>query len=173
MTPDELWFRYADGERDFRGIELIQAENNLRGNPIELRGFDLREINLRGAYLRLADFSETDLTGADLSGAFLVEATLKRTIIRNANLQSVNLHWSSLHEADLRGANLDHMNASSAFFCGAKIDTFQYAVLAYANFQNATIPKQLICRCGNLIWRTTMSDGTIVVGPQYGDGEGR
>jgi hypothetical protein len=33
--------------------------------------------------------------------------------------------------------------------------------------------KQLLCRGRNLIWNTVMPDGTIEVGPQFGDGEGR
>lgn len=168
ITAEELWFRYADGERDFRGIDLIQSEREIEGNPINLREFNLTEINLRGAYLRYAD-----LTGANLTGAVLIEACLKRAIVRDANLHSANLHWSDLTEADLRGTNLDHVNATSAWFCGANIGGFSYAILANANFRDAITWKSAICRGGNLIWKTTMPDGTIEEGPQFGDGKGR
>jgi uncharacterized protein YjbI with pentapeptide repeats len=165
ITAEELIIRYGDGERNFAGIELLQSERCLPESPIDLKGVSLRNINLRGACLRYAD-----LTGADLTGAVLIEARLERAIVREANWQSVNLHWSILHEADLRGTILSHMNATGAFFCGARIGGFDYAILADADFRDAGISKSSLCQCGNLIWNTTMSDGTIVVGPQYGDG---
>jgi hypothetical protein len=53
ITADELWFRYADGERDFRGIELIQseAEREIGYFPISLRGFNLRESKISAVFL--------------------------------------------------------------------------------------------------------------------------
>lgn len=60
ITAEELLQRYANGERDFPGIELIQSEGVPQDCSIDLEGAILRDINLRGAYLRQAD-----LTGAD------------------------------------------------------------------------------------------------------------
>lgn len=174
MSPEELVGRYLQGERDFRGIKLIQSPFDVEGNEIDLRGLCLRDINLSGAYLKKADFTETDLTGANLFGAVLEQACLKRAIVRDANLYSANLRWCNLTEADLRGSVLNHINATCAYFDRAiNIGALEYAILADASFQEAHIPDQLICRGGNLIWRTIMPDGTIKLGPQYGDGEGR
>ncbi len=172
ITPDELWFRYADGERDFPGIKLIQSEKATSAQMIELQGFDLRGINLRGAYLRYADLSSADLTGADLSSAVLIEACLERATVRDASLYSANLHWCSLAEANLGGTSLGHMNATNAFFCGAKnIDGFEYTILADANFRGANISRDVLYAHGNLLWNTTAADGGIICGPLYGDGK--
>ncbi|WP_228021482.1 pentapeptide repeat-containing protein [Vasconcelosia minhoensis] len=173
LTPEELLIRYDYGERDFRGIKLIESERDINGEQVTLRGADLREINLRGSYLREVDLTEANLTGADLSGICLESAVLKRAIIKDACLHSANLHWCIFDEADLTGTVLNHMNACSAFFRNVKIGPFEYAVLADANFNGAMTPNQLLCRGGNLIWDTVMPDGSIVAGPQFGDGKGR
>lgn len=81
--------------------------------------------------------------------------------------------WCNLTDADLRGSDLDHINATCAYFDGANLNTLNYAILADTSFRNALITRELICRAGNLIWRTIMPDGTIEVGSQYGDGQGR
>ena len=160
ITPEELWFRYADGERDFPGIKLLQSERATSTQLIDLRGFDLRSINLRGA-----DLSNADLTGADLTGAILIKAYLERAVIRDASLFSANLNWCNLVQANLRGTSLDHVNATSAIFCRASIGAFEYAILADADFSDATIDNPTLCRGFNLIWNTTMSDGSVEVGP--------
>ncbi len=59
------------------------------------------------------------------------------------------------------------------FVCGSQISHIDRAILTDANFRGATISNSSLCRGGNLIWNTTMSDGTIIIGPQYGDGEDR
>ncbi len=165
IPTDELWFRYADGERDFPGIKLLQSERATSTQMIDLQGFDLRGINLRGA-----DLSNADLTGADLTGAVLIEACLERAIVRDASLYSANLHWCNLVQANLWGSNLNHMNASSAFFCGANFNySFEYANLADANFQNAKVSPDVLYAHGNLLWNTTASDGHIISGPLYGE----
>jgi uncharacterized protein YjbI with pentapeptide repeats len=173
MTPEELVGRYLQGKRDFQGIKLIQSPLDVEGNEIDLRGLCLQEINLSGACLKKVDFTAADLTRANLFGAVLEQACLKRAVIRDANLYSANLRWCNLTEADLRGSVLNHINATCAYFDRAiNIGALEYAILADTSFQDAHIPNSLICRGGNLIWRTIMPDGTIQLGPQYGDGEG-
>ncbi|MEH2231311.1 MAG: pentapeptide repeat-containing protein [Nostoc sp.] len=169
ITAEEWLARYANGERNFAGIELIQSEGVPLDSSIDLEGAILRDINLRGAYLRQADLCRADLTGADLFGVSLEGAWLKRAIVRDANLYSANLFWCDLTEADLRGTELNHINASRATFCGANIGGFSYAILAHANFRSADVSEINICRFGNLIWETTMPDGTIKGGPFFGE----
>lgn len=172
ITSDELWFRYAEGERDFRGIKLLQSwavTETVMIEMIDLRGFNLQEINLRGADLSGADLSRADLSGADLTGVILKNARLNQTILRNASLYSANLNWCGLHQADLARTCLDHINAISAEFIGAKFGYLESAVLAHSNFKDALIPKEIICGFGNLIWNTVMPDGTIEHGPYWGE----
>ncbi|MBN3873856.1 pentapeptide repeat-containing protein [Nostoc sp. JL33] len=169
ITAEELLARYADGERDFRGIELIQSEGVPLDSSIDLEGAILRDINLRGAYLRQADLCRADLTGADLFGVSLEGAWLKRAIVRDANLYSANLSWCDLTEADLGGTNLAQMNASSAVFCGANISSFEFAILIKTNFRDAYIAPNIIWSYGNFVYQTTMPDGTIKGGPFFGE----
>lgn len=169
ITAEELLVRYDSGERNFAGIELLQSAEEPQDNTIDLRGAILPDINLRGAYLRQADLTEADLTGADLFGISLELAWLRRAIVRDANMYSANLHWCSLHEADLRGTNLDRMNATSAFFCGANIDGFEFAILIKTNFRDARIAPNIIWSYGNFVYDTTMPDGTIKSGPFFGE----
>ena len=70
ITPEELLEQYANGERNFAGIELVEyvSSPKYRGGIINLDGVVLRDINLRGAY-----FHEVYLLGADLTGADLEE----------------------------------------------------------------------------------------------------
>ncbi|MEH2171113.1 MAG: pentapeptide repeat-containing protein [Nostoc sp.] len=169
ITAEELLARYADGERNFAGIELIQSEGVPLDSSINLEGAILRDINLRGAYLRQADLCRADLTGADLFGVSLEGAWLKCAIVRDANLYSANLSWCDLTEADLRGTNLAQMNATKAIFCGANIDSFEFAILIKTNFRNAYIAPNIIWSYGNFVYNTTMPDGTIKSGPFFGD----
>jgi uncharacterized protein YjbI with pentapeptide repeats len=169
ITAEELLARYADGERNFRGIELIQSEGIPQEASIDLEGAILRDINLRGADLCRADLCRADLTEADLFGVSLRLAWLKNAIIRDANLYSANLRWCDLTESDLRGTKLDYMNATSAIFCGANIDGFEYAILINTNFRDARIFPNIIWSYGNFVYQTTMPDGTIKSGPFFGE----
>lgn len=169
ITTDELLARYNAGERNFAGVEILRIvgemgeRDGVDGQITGLEGADLRGINLRGANLEKVDLSGADLTGADLFGAYLGGAGLVKTILRDANLFSANLTWATLSAADLTGANLSQVNASSAVFIGATIGYFEYAVLIDANFQGAI--GMLINGHFNLIWDTTMPDGTVEKGP--------
>lgn len=190
IIPEELLVRYEYGERDFPQVKLCRSIwdskpdlNGVNLSGINLCGADLRGVemigaNLRGANLCGADLRDTILTEVNFSqtnlfSACLESAKLERAIIRNANLYSVNLCWCNLTGADLDGACLNHMNATNAYFCKAKVSPFEYAILADADFSDTNIPDQILCRGGNLIWRTIMSDGKIIVGPQYGNGQGK
>lgn len=70
MNRDELLSRYANGDRDFRGVNLS--------------GVDLRGVNLSGADLRGADLIGTDMRYADLT-----LATLSGAVIRLGNRRIV------------------------------------------------------------------------------------
>lgn len=169
ITAEELLARYADGERNFAGIELIQSEGVPQDCMIDLEGAILRDINLRGAYLRQAYLRGADLTGADLFGVSLESAWLNDAIIRDANLYSANLSWCHLTDADFAGTNLAQMNATCALFRGANIRSFEFAILIRTNFRDAYIAPNIIWSYGNFVYETTMPDGSIISGPSFGE----
>jgi len=175
ITADELLERYADGERNFAGIKLAHYglygfRRSKHGRKLDLDGVVLRDINLRGADLRNVYLIGADLTGADLGGIFLESCCLTGAIIRDANLFAANVTRSSFDKADLRGTNLDYINASSGHFWEVQMGTLEHAILAEADFTGAHIDIGLICRGMNLLLNTTMPDGMIVLGPQWGNG---
>ena len=108
-----------------------------------------------------------DLTGADLGGILLKGCCISEGIVQNANLRAANVSRSSFFNTDLRETNLNEINAKGASFCGANLYTLESAILAETNFKGAKTNKGLICRGMNLIWNTTMPDGTVVEGPQW------
>ena len=166
ITTDELLARYNAGERDFNGIELIRIpERDGIDGPIEgLEGANLLGISLRGANLEDIWFVEANLTRADLFGVSLIHASLADAILKEANLFSANLTKAVCHRADFSGAILAQMNATDTSFIDATLNYFECAVLARANFQGAKGRLYLRTRC-NLIWHTTMPNGTVEKGP--------
>ncbi|MEA5619187.1 pentapeptide repeat-containing protein [Cronbergia sp. UHCC 0137] len=171
ITTDELLARYNAGERNFAGVEILRIVGEMGeidgvdGQITGLEGADLRGINLRGANLEKVDLSGADLTEADLFGAYLGEASLGKTILRDANLFSANLSNASLNGADLTRANLSHVKAVGASFIGAKIGYFERADLTHTDFRDCDVNGEGLCYKFNVIWHTTMPDGTIKEGP--------
>ena len=81
MDAEELKRRYAAGQRDFTGVNLIRAK---------LIGADLVGVNLWGANLSGANLVRAKLWGANLTGANLVGANLTK-----ANLCGMKLSLSN------------------------------------------------------------------------------
>jgi uncharacterized protein YjbI with pentapeptide repeats len=169
ITTTELLERYAIGERNFAGIDLLPPPgvSNAPRDGINLEGSILRDINLRGADLSYADLSGVDLTGADLLGTDLEWARLDNAIIGDANLRGTNLSHCCLDGADLTGTELLKVNATMATFRRAYIECISGSILAKANFQDAHTSKRGICRAFNLIWETTLPDGTVERGAYW------
>ncbi|AFZ27756.1 putative low-complexity protein [Cylindrospermum stagnale PCC 7417] len=175
ITAEELLERYADGERNFAGIKLAHYglygfRRSKYGRQLDLDGVVLRDINLRGAYLHEVYLIGADLTGADLGGICLQSCDLTGAIIRDANLFAANVTHSSFDKADLRGSHLDQMNAIFGHFWEVQMGTLDDAILIEADFRGAHIDNGMICRGMNLIWNTTMPNGTLFRGPQWGNG---
>ena len=85
MDVEELYRRYAAGERDFPGVDLSHANFNVA--EVE----DLEELEPR----------QNDLSGINLSGANLTRANLSYVNLSAANLSDVKLYSAKLAEADL------------------------------------------------------------------------
>lgn len=98
----ELVKRYTEGDRDFTGINLNEA--------------NLSRINLSQSILKKASFFVTNISGANLSDSDLSEANLNvarlsstnlaRAILNRANLNVANLMRADLTEAQLIGSSL-------------------------------------------------------------------
>jgi uncharacterized protein YjbI with pentapeptide repeats len=75
MDVEELYRRYAAGERDFSGVDLSRANLNVAKvtylEALEPGQNDLSGINLSGANLTGANLSLVNLSGANLSDAQL------------------------------------------------------------------------------------------------------
>ncbi|WP_414528419.1 pentapeptide repeat-containing protein [Nodularia chucula] len=169
ITTEELLKRYTSGKRNFAGAVVVRKSECGR-NYIDLEGAVLRDINLRGADLSFADLRLADLSGADLFGASLIEARLDGAIIRDANLQCVNLCGCNLTGADLVGISWHHANAIDAIFRRARFSGGgENNVFICADFRDASIAHDAICRAMNVIWDTIMPDGTIQNGPYFGE----
>jgi uncharacterized protein YjbI with pentapeptide repeats len=97
----ELLERYVAGERDFRGINLIQAN---------LSGYNLSEADFSQADLSGAKFIGSNLSWAILRGTQLEKANFTRAILQRSNLCHANLSGAIFQGADLREANLQGAN---------------------------------------------------------------
>jgi uncharacterized protein YjbI with pentapeptide repeats len=107
MTAEELLQRYAAGERDFSGLNLIRL--NIGGEyPM---GAKLSGINLSGANLSESDLSKINLSEANLSGA-----NLSQCLIKNANLSGANLSGANLSSTQISGSNLSSADLTSTNF---------------------------------------------------------
>ena len=100
MTRDEMLAAYAAGRRDFRRVDLTDA------NLIcaDLRRVDLSRAILSGADLREADLREGILSRSILSGADLSRADLRRADLSGADLRKTILNKAFLSGTDLREA---------------------------------------------------------------------
>jgi uncharacterized protein YjbI with pentapeptide repeats len=98
MTSGELRAAYANGQRDFSGLDLTNA--------------DLSGANLSGINLINANLTRANLRGANLSDANLSSAELDQTELGDANLRHANLTLTRLsanqlnYNTDLTGADL-------------------------------------------------------------------
>lgn len=157
MKPEELLKRYASGERDFRGIELQEA--NLEGANLEgadlsntvlclanLNRSNLTDANLSHANLVGTDLMHTigirakftgakvlgaDLRGSNFSQADFTDALLSSSLFTRTNLQEANFAGAALSHAVLHRANLQHSNLTEANLAGAD--------LRWANLSGAEI----------------------------------
>jgi serine/threonine protein kinase, bacterial len=92
ITKKELLAQYANGERDFRGIKLVN---------VNLSGVDLSEINFHGANLDWVDLSGANLSRSDLSN-IRFSGSLSKAILEGANLNN-----TYLYQVDLVGQTLE------------------------------------------------------------------
>jgi len=142
LSTDELFRRYAAGERNFANANLrcaVLCEENLSQcnlSNVKLNFANLSGINLSGVDLTSADLSDASLTEANLSQASLYRTLLARANLSQANLRGANLFKASLNDANLSGADLTGANLSFADLRGAILDE---ATLSGANLTGAKL----------------------------------
>ncbi|MDJ0556696.1 MAG: pentapeptide repeat-containing protein [Microcoleaceae cyanobacterium MO_207.B10] len=162
MEREELLKKYAEGERNFTGIILCEAnlsKVNLSQinfsqavlNLTNFSGANLSETNLSGAKLNVARLTGINLTGAKLNGATLnvtnliqanlnnaelIEAKLIRAELIRANLSNANLKGANLTEADLREVNLRQANLQLVDLNSARL---RGSSLVNANLKRANL----------------------------------
>ena len=144
MTAEELLKRYAEGERDFFGVELTDADlsratgwdiDNPKGQVItgtvfteaifsrtDFSGNDMRACAMSGATLIQCKFIRADLSGcnftdSDLSGANFLGAKLRGVDFTRTNLRGANMTGVDLTEANMCGADDQGALYESALFC--------------------------------------------------------
>ncbi|MEG3847413.1 pentapeptide repeat-containing protein [Microcoleus sp. herbarium19] len=98
----ELVKRYTEGDRDFTGINLNEA--NL--SRINLSQSILRRASLFVTNISGANLSDADLSFANLNVARLSSTNLSRAILNGATINVANLVRADLSEAQLIGASL-------------------------------------------------------------------
>jgi uncharacterized protein YjbI with pentapeptide repeats len=108
ITAANLIAKYADGQRDFRYIQLTGAQGD------RLQGQDFSNINLSGSVLERVDLRQVIFKNANLNGIKIVKVDLRSADLSNASLVDANLAFSNLTEANLSQANLLRVNLFQA-----------------------------------------------------------
>lgn len=125
MQAEEILKKYADGERNFSGVNITEvnlSRANLTGidfsdatlSIANLTGAKLSEANLTGAKLNVAKMSGANFSHAKFNGAILNVANLVRANLKGAELIQAALIRAELIRAEMTGANLCEANLSGA-----------------------------------------------------------
>lgn len=123
----EILRRYADGDRNFQGVNLAGVElvgvNLQNANLIgaNLQDADLRNAKLDGVRLVIANLSDADLSGASLRKAKLLGSILNDVQLNHADLSRADLSDAQLRNGQLVGAILKEANLSGADLSGANL----------------------------------------------------
>jgi uncharacterized protein YjbI with pentapeptide repeats len=91
MDAKEVLTRYADGERNFRLLDL--------------KGLSFVKANLNGA-----DFTGSNLSGADLSNSDLTSTNFNWTVLKGVNLKGANLRGAKMPDGRVHNDYLESAN---------------------------------------------------------------
>jgi uncharacterized protein YjbI with pentapeptide repeats len=167
MNVRELITQYAAGVRDFRGVNLNEA--NLRGVKLSganLSGANLNVANLSGANLSHANLNQARLNVARLSAANLSHAKLNRALLNVANLIRADLGHAELVEALIMRAELIRAELSGANLTGANLSgtdlreaTLRGANLSYSNLSEVNLRDAVLS--GAILEQVTLSGADV------------
>ena len=130
ITAASLLAKYAEGQRDFRYIQLTGTQGD------RLQGQDLSNINLSNSVLERVDLRQVIFKNANLNRIKLVKVDLRGADFSNSSLIDANLAFSNLSEANLSQANLLRVNLSQSKLGSALL---QKAELMKSNLSEADL----------------------------------
>ena len=130
ITAASLLAKYAEGQRDFRYIQLTGTQGD------RLQGQDLSNINLSNSVLERVDLRQVIFKNANLNRIKLVKVDLRGADFSNSSLIDANLAFSNLSEANLSQTNLLRVNLSQSKLGSALL---QKAELMKSNLSEADL----------------------------------
>lgn len=139
VSVQELLERYAAGERDFSGIQIVDADIG-GGSLIGARfvGATLKGARLAACDLRAVDFSSADLTNVDFRGANLDGASLTDAAACGARMSNASGRALRFEGARLLNADLERCDLTRASGVGAHLSQ---ATLARANLERTVLDR--------------------------------
>ena len=145
IEADELLRLYANGERNFSGLEIAGSD--------ELAGANLSDIDLSNSML-----AEMCLDNINLSRANPQNAHFGLSSFYCAKLQDADLSGASLSLADFVSTDLTNARLVEAYIVGT---SFVSANLTGVDFTRATIGESGIYMKESILSNTTMPDGEV------------
>lgn len=142
ITADEFFGRYADGERDFFGIKLVNADlsraNWDESNPVgqAITGAILGEGDLSGTDFRANDMRACNFGGSKLVGCRFDGTNLTKVSFRHADLTDASFVGANLTRTDLSEANLTGANFTGADLTGAKLPSSEVSEIVWDEGDN-------------------------------------
>jgi Pentapeptide repeats (9 copies) len=132
ITADEFFNRYADGERDFFGIKLVNADLSRASwddsNPVGqaiigaiLGEGDLSGTDFRANDMRACNFGGSKLVGCRFDGTNLTKVSFRHADLTNASFVGANLTRTDLSEANLTGADFTGADLTGAKFPSSEV----------------------------------------------------
>jgi hypothetical protein len=98
LLAEELLRRYQQGQRNFSGVQLTQADLSWA----ILDGANLTQADLGCANLQRCNLVGANLTGANLHGADLTEANLVRANLTGVNLRDATLNSTQMPDGSIK-----------------------------------------------------------------------
>ena len=104
LSGADLLARYAEGQRDFRGVDIDDGSDPLSGADLrgadftgayivaDLAGAKLQDCVFREANVKTCVFDGSDLTGATFQGAALCGATFEDATLTGAQFEGAFYH---------------------------------------------------------------------------------
>ena len=150
MTVEELLGRYADGEREFRRLDLSGADlsnRNLDGIVLigsNLAGSKLDNSSFQRASLQAVDFQQASMCHANFSPSAMIRADLFQAKLSEANLAGAILDESCMVHADLSraslfGTSLDETLVGNTQFNGMTLAFTDLTKLSYGKADDGTL----------------------------------
>lgn len=158
FAASNLQERYAQGERDFRGIDLTEAQ--LDG--VKLPGANLDGSNLSGAKMQNANLSRVSFRNANLEGAQLSNSNLNEAVLDSSRLKGAKLIWADLTRASLAGVTVTTTDKSLSELPALLMEggtDFTHATLIETDLRKARLTGASLRHAR--LWGTDLTDASL------------